>query len=49
MESFRLRCCKLRFHIIKYVPFPFTQEDKLKMMAYLLMGDYNETIAPELI
>ncbi len=40
---------KVIFHIIKYVPFPFTQEDKLKMMAYLLMGDYNETIAPELI
>lgn len=39
---------KVIFHIIKYVPVPYTKEDKLKMMGYILTGDYKDSLKPEL-
>ncbi len=38
----------IKFHAVKYVPTPYTKEDKLKMMSYLLDGDYVELLRPEL-
>jgi hypothetical protein len=39
---------KVVFHTLKYVPVPFSKEDKLKMMSYLLRGDYKNQLIPEL-
>ena len=39
---------KITFHAIKYVPTPFTKEEKLDMMEYILDGDYRQELRPEL-
>lgn len=36
------------FQVIKYVPVPYTKEDKMKMMEYILNGAYKETLKPML-
>jgi len=36
------------FHVIQYVPVPLAKEDKLKMMGYILDGDYKNTLQPEI-
>jgi hypothetical protein len=39
---------KIVFHSIKYVPMPYTQEEKLKMVSYILNGEYKEQLKPVL-
>ena len=39
---------KIIFHVINYVPVPFSKEDKMKMMDYILNGDYKQSIKPEM-
>lgn len=36
------------FHVLKYVPMPYTKEDKLMMVDFILNGDYEDEVAPEL-
>ncbi len=38
----------ITLHIVKYMPMPFSKEDKLKMMGYLMKGDYPNQLQPEL-
>ncbi|MBD3164365.1 hypothetical protein GF323_04140 [Candidatus Woesearchaeota archaeon] len=40
---------RIRFHVIKYVPVPFTKEEKLNMVSYILSGSYKQQLEPELI
>jgi hypothetical protein len=37
------------FHAIKYVPIPYTKDEKLLMMDYLLNGNYKEVLKPKLV
>ena len=36
------------FHVLKYVPTPYTREDKLEMMNFILNGNYKTVMKPEL-
>lgn len=37
------------FHVIQYDPMPYTKEEKLKMMDYIMNGNYKEKLKPELL
>ncbi|MBS3135905.1 hypothetical protein J4401_03000 [Candidatus Woesearchaeota archaeon] len=37
---------KIVFHILRYVPTPFTREDKLKMVGYMLDEGYADELKP---
>jgi len=39
---------KVVFHVLKYVPIPYTKEDKMEMMAYILAGNYKSALRPSL-
>jgi hypothetical protein len=38
----------LEIPLIEYLPVAITDEQKLKMITYILEGDYRETLKPEL-
>lgn len=39
---------QVTFHVLRYVPLPFKEEEKRKMMQVLLDGSYRNRLAPEL-
>ena len=36
------------FHVLRYVPVPYTEEDKMEMMNFILNGDYDDRLRPDL-
>src|SRR3989338_6499465 len=39
---------KVAFHVIQYVPAPFTDKEKMEMVGYILGGSYADSLEPEL-
>jgi hypothetical protein len=40
---------KVIFHAVQYVPTPFSEQEKLKMVQYILKGSYLQKLKPELV